>query len=99
MALGRPHDLAERIRYLTLIELRPVSDFKAIEKHMEVNVFQVTLEFAIGKQERSEFDAIGHGVMVAAGEMKPACSPLSRNYLSERIMRHSASFCWLSRMR
>jgi hypothetical protein len=27
----------------------------------------VTLELALGKQERPEFDAIGHGVMVAAG--------------------------------
>jgi hypothetical protein len=45
-----------------------VSDFNAVEKHMEVNVFQVTLELALGKQERPEFDAIGHRVMVAAGE-------------------------------
>ncbi|WP_125486829.1 hypothetical protein [Edaphobacter aggregans] len=63
---GATHELAKRIGYLALIELGPVSDFNAVEKHMEVNVFQVTLELALGNQERPEFDAIGHGVMVAA---------------------------------
>jgi hypothetical protein len=65
---GSTHELAKRIGYLALIELGPVSDFNAVEKHVEVNVFQVALELAFGKQERPEFDAIGHGVMVAAGE-------------------------------
>ena len=65
---GSPYELSERIGYLALIELGPVSDFNAVEKHVEVNVFQVALELAFGKQERPEFDAIGHGVMVAAGE-------------------------------
>jgi hypothetical protein len=30
---GSPYQLAQRIRYLALIELRPVSDFNAVEKH------------------------------------------------------------------
>ena len=64
---GSTHELAKRIGDLALIELGPVSDFNAVEKHMEVDVFQVTLELALGEQERHEFDAIGHGVMVAAG--------------------------------
>ena len=49
---GSPYELAQRIRYLALIELRPVSDFNAVEKHMKVDVFQVALELALGKQER-----------------------------------------------
>jgi hypothetical protein len=46
---GSPYELSERIGYLALIELGPVSDFNAVEKHMEVNVFQVTLELAFGE--------------------------------------------------
>ena len=60
---GTTHELAKRIGYLALIELGPVSDFNAFEKHMEVNIFQVTLELALGEQERPEFDAIRHRVM------------------------------------
>ena len=44
---GAAHELAKRIGYLTLIELGPMSDFNAVEKHMEVDVFQVTLELAL----------------------------------------------------
>jgi len=36
-------------RYLALIELGPVSDFNAVEKHMEVNVFHVALELAFSE--------------------------------------------------
>ena len=41
------HELAKGIGYLALIELGPMSDFNAVEKHMEVDVFQVTLELAL----------------------------------------------------
>ena len=64
---GSTHELAKRIGDLALIELGPVSDFNAVEKHMKVDVFQVALELSLSKQGRPEFDAIGHGVMVAAG--------------------------------
>jgi hypothetical protein len=67
MASGRPTSWPSELG-MALIELPPVSDFNAFEKHMEVNIFQVTLELALSKQERPEFDAIGHGVMVAAAE-------------------------------
>jgi hypothetical protein len=73
---GSAYELAKRIGYLALIELGPVSDFNAVEKHMEVNVFQVTLKLALGQKERPEFDAIGHGVMVAAGEKRKSLIPL-----------------------
>ena len=32
---GSPYELAERIEYLALIELGPVSNFNAVEKHMK----------------------------------------------------------------
>jgi hypothetical protein len=73
---GSPYELSERIGYLALIELGPVSDFNVVEKYMKVDVFQVTLELALGKQERPEFEAVGHGVMVAAGRQNEATSSL-----------------------
>ena len=75
---GSTHESAKRIGYLALIELGPVSDLNAVEKHMEVNIFQVTLELALGKQERPEFEAVGHGVMVAAGRQDEATSSFWR---------------------
>ena len=57
---GSPYELSERIGYLALIELGPVSDFNAVEKHMEVDVFQVTLEFAFGEQEWPDLNAVLH---------------------------------------
>ena len=54
------HELAKRVGYLALIELGPVSDFNAVEKHMEVDVFQVTLEFAFGEQEWPDLNAVLH---------------------------------------
>jgi hypothetical protein len=73
---GPPYELSERIGYLALIELGPVSDFNAVEKHMKVDVFQVALKLSLSKQGRPEFDAIGHGVMVAAGRQDEATSSL-----------------------
>ena len=78
MGSGAAHELAKRIGYLALIELGPVSDFNAVEKHMEVDVFQVTLELAFGEQEWPDLNAIPHRSMVAAGRQDEATSSVWR---------------------
>ena len=75
---GSPYELSERIGYLALIELGPVSDFNAVEKHMKVDVFQVTLELAFGEQEWPDLNAIPHRSMVAAGRQDEATSSVWR---------------------
>jgi hypothetical protein len=66
--------LAKRIGYLALIEFGPVSDLNAVEKHMEVNVLQVALEFAFGKQEWPDLNAIPHRSMISTGRQDEATS-------------------------
>ena len=44
------YESAKRIGYLALIQFGPVSNFSVMEKNMEVDVFQMALELALGEE-------------------------------------------------
>jgi hypothetical protein len=46
---GLSDEFTQRIRKLANVCFRPAPDFDAVEKHMEMNVFHVALEFAFGE--------------------------------------------------